>query len=109
MMETDDKLIRTFFAEQKQEIPDNGFSRRVIHQLPCRTSVLFKVWSVFIMLVAVVLFLAFDGLQAIIYTVRDIFVSLIQNEAATGIDSKSLIIVVLVLTFLGVRKAWSMA
>ena len=29
MMETDDKLIRAFFAEQKQEIPDNGFSRRV--------------------------------------------------------------------------------
>ena len=24
MMETDDKLIRAFFAEQKQEIPDQG-------------------------------------------------------------------------------------
>lgn len=109
MMETDDKLIRTFFAEQKQEISDNGFSRRVMHHLPCHTSLLLKVWSVFVMLVAIVLFLAFDGLQAIVYTVRDIFVSLIQNEATTGIDPKSLGIVVLVLTFLGVRKAWSMA
>ena len=34
MMETDDKLIRAFFAEQKQEIPDNGFSRRVMNRLP---------------------------------------------------------------------------
>ena len=45
MMETDDKLIRAFFAEQKQEIPDNGFSRRVMNRLPCRTSLLIKVWS----------------------------------------------------------------
>ena len=47
MMETDDKLIRAFFAEQKQEIPDNGFSRRVMNRLPCRTSLLIKVWSLF--------------------------------------------------------------
>lgn len=45
MMETDDKLIRAFFAEQKQEIPDNGFNRRVMNRLPCRTSLLIKVWS----------------------------------------------------------------
>lgn len=63
MMETDDKLIRAFFAEQKQEIPDNGFSRRVMNRLPCRTSLLIKVWSLFIMLVAIILFLVFDGLQ----------------------------------------------
>ena len=109
MMETDDKLIRAFFAEQKQEIPDNGFSRRVMHRLPCRTSLLIKVWSLFIMLVAIILFLVFDGLQAIVTTARDIFVALVQNVATSGIDPKSLIIVVMVLMFLGIRKAWSMA
>ena len=51
MMETDDKLIRAFFAEQKQEIPDNGFSRRVMNRLPCRTSLLIKVWSLFLSLI----------------------------------------------------------
>ena len=30
MTETDDKLLKQFFGEQKQEIEDNGFSRRVI-------------------------------------------------------------------------------
>lgn len=109
MMETDDKLIRTFFAEQKQEIPDDGFSRRVMCRLPFRTSLLTKVWSLFITLLAIVLFVTFDGLQAIVGTTRDIFVSLVQHGAISGIDPKSLIIVAIVLTFLGLRKAWSMA
>lgn len=29
-----DKLLRDFFAENKQEIADNGFSRRVMHHYP---------------------------------------------------------------------------
>lgn len=29
-----DKLLKDFFAENKREIADNGFSRRVMHQLP---------------------------------------------------------------------------
>ena len=61
------------------------------------------------MLVAIILFLVFDGLQAIVTTARDIFVALVQNGATSGIDPKSLIIVVMVLMFLGIRKAWSMA
>ena len=80
-----------------------------MHHLPYRTGLLVKIWSVFITLVAVVLFFAFDGLQAIAGTARDIFVSMVQSGAATGIDLKSLIIATAVLMFLGVRKAWSMA
>ena len=30
-----DKLLKDFFAENKREIADNGFSRRVMHHLPC--------------------------------------------------------------------------
>ena len=33
-METNDKMLKQFFGEQKQEIADNGFSRRVMHNLP---------------------------------------------------------------------------
>lgn len=108
MTETDDKLIRTFLAEQKQEIPDNGFSRRVMHRLPNRTSLLAKISNLFVALVAIILFLAFDGLQAIVATLRNLFVGLIQHGAMSGIDFRSLAIVAVVLVFLGVRKAWSM-
>lgn len=109
MKETDDNLVRTFFAEHKQEIPDNGFSRRVMRRLPYRTGLLIKVWSIFVTVLAIILFLAFDGFQAIVGAVRDIFVVLVQHGAASGIDLKSLIIVALVFMFLGVRKAWSLA
>ena len=33
MTETDDKLLKQFFGEQKQEIEDNGFSHRVMRNL----------------------------------------------------------------------------
>lgn len=29
----DDKLLKQFFAEQKQQIPDDGFSQRVMQQI----------------------------------------------------------------------------
>ena len=37
MMENDDKLLTSFFAEHRQEIADNGFSRRVLRHLPAAT------------------------------------------------------------------------
>ena len=33
-METNDKLLKDFFGEQRQEIADNGFSKRVSRKLP---------------------------------------------------------------------------
>ena len=39
-----DKLLRDFFAENKQEIADNGFSRRVMHHLPDRSNRLARIF-----------------------------------------------------------------
>ena len=50
-----DKLLRDFFAENKQEIADNGFSRRVMHHLPDRSNRLARIWSAFVMTVAAAL------------------------------------------------------
>ena len=33
---TDDKLLQQFFSDNRKEIEDNGFSRRVMHHLPDR-------------------------------------------------------------------------
>lgn len=109
MMESnDDKLLRDFFATEKKEIADNGFSRSVMRRLPSRVNRLAQIWAVFVSLVALILFFAFDGLQAVISTLRDVFVSMVQS-GASNIDPKSLIIAAIVLVFLGVRKAWSLA
>ncbi|MEG0888324.1 MAG: DUF5056 domain-containing protein [Bacteroides sp.] len=107
MTETDDKLLRDFFAAEKKEIADNGFSRRVLRKLPHRVNRLTQAWAVFITLVAIALFFVCDGFQGIISTLRDVFVSIVQSST-TSIDPRSLLIAVIVLAFLGVRKAWAM-
>ena len=56
MTETDDKLLKQFFGEQKQEIEDNGFSRRVMRNLPGRNHRLVQAWGA-----ACALVLAFFG------------------------------------------------
>jgi hypothetical protein len=33
-METNDKLLKDFFSENKEEIEDNGFSKQVMRKLP---------------------------------------------------------------------------
>lgn len=103
-----DKLLRDFFAENKQEIADNGFSRRVMHHLPGRSNHLARIRSAFVMTVAAVLFVWLGGLEAAWGTIREVFISMI-NHGTTGLDPKSIIIAAVVLLFMATRKVASMA
>lgn len=103
-----DKLLRDFFAENKQEIVDNGFSRRVMHHLPGRSNRLARIWSAFVMAVAAVLFVWLGGLQAVWGTIREVFIGMINHDAAS-LDPKSVIIAAVVLLFMATRKVASMA
>ena len=78
MTETDDKLLKQFFGEQKQEIEDNGFSRRVMRNLPGRNHRLVQAWGAACAVVCVILFFTLGGLQATISTLREVFVSIFQ-------------------------------
>ena len=89
---TDDKLLQQFFSDNRKEIEDNGFSRRVM----------------FCFTLAVVLFFVLDGLQLVLGALRETFTSAIQSGAAE-LDPKSLIIVAVVLVYLGYRKICSLA
>ena len=50
-----DKLLRDFFTENRQEIADREFSRRVMHHLPDRSNRLARIWNAFVMAVGAVL------------------------------------------------------
>ena len=63
MTENNDKLLENFFAENRQEVADNGFSRRVMHRLPNRNSRLARLWTAGGFTLAAVLFVLMDGLQ----------------------------------------------
>ena len=109
MTEVDnDKLLRDFFSKNKQEIEDNGFSRRVMHHLPDRSRRLARIWSAFIMAVVTVLFVWLGGLEATWGTIRDVFIGML-NHGTTSLDPKSIIIATVVLIFMATRKVASMA
>ena len=91
-----DKLLKDFFAENKREIADNGFSRRVMHHLPDRSNRLARLWTVFVMAVGATLFVTLGGLEAVWETLKDVLIGMI-NHGATSLDPKSIIIATVVL------------
>lgn len=109
MMETtDDKLLKQFFSDNRKEIKDNGFSRRVMRHLPDRYYRISQLWSMFCFTLAVVLFFALDGLKLVVGALRETFTSAMQS-GATELDPKSMLIAGIVLLYLGYRKISSLA
>lgn len=62
MMENDEDLLKHFFSEYKKEIPDNGFSKRVMHNLPNRRMLINDVWFLFCTCLGIVLFIFSDAI-----------------------------------------------
>lgn len=63
MMDNDEKLITKFFAENKQEFADNGFSGRVMRRLPAPKAVrLNRIWTLFCVVAGTVLIVITGGL-----------------------------------------------
>ena len=89
MMKNNDKLLTSFFAEHRQEIADNGFSRRVLRHLPDRSRHLAQIWTAFCFTLALVLFVSLDGVQLILDTLRETFDTAIRS-GASELDPKSL-------------------
>lgn len=108
MMENNDKLLKQFLADNRQEIADNGFTRRLMHRLPDRSHRLSLMWTTFCFTIALVLFVSLNGLQFVLDTLRETFNGIIQAEAAE-FDLKSLLIALIVLLYLGYRKIASWA
>ncbi len=103
-----DKLLRDFFADNKREIADNGFTHRVIRNLPDHSNRLANLWSAFVAAVAVALFIALGGFEAIWGTLREVLIGMIHHSEAT-LDLKSIIIAAVVLLIMAGRKVASMA
>lgn len=41
----DDVLVKKFFSENRIDVPDDGFSRRVMRRLPDRTRRISRLWT----------------------------------------------------------------
>ena len=131
MTENNDKLLADFFAENRQEITDNGFTRRVIRRLPDRGKRLANLWTAngftrrvirrlpdrgkrlanlwtaIGFTLAAVLFVALDGIRLIGDALRETFTCMLENSVQA--DPRSLVIAGLVLLYLMYRKIASLA
>ena len=62
MIDNDERLLQQFFSEAaNQKIEDNGFTDRVIRQLPERKSRFVFLWNIACVAVFLVLFVVFRG------------------------------------------------
>ena len=57
----DEALLERFFSQQRAEIQDHGFSRRVMRQLPSRDNKLNRWWTAFCIMLGIVFFIAIRG------------------------------------------------
>ena len=95
MTENEDQLIGQFLAPARRDIPDNGFTRRVMQRVPDRRDRLARVWTCTGFTLAIALFLALDGVLA-------------QGLPADA-DPRALLVAGAVLLFLGYKKIASLA
>jgi len=107
----DDILLRDFFKENKQEVKDNGFSRRVMNRLPeHKLLILSELSNAVTFVLAVVLFFVFGGIELTGNALREVFTNFNFTipSAFTGTDPRALVLAFLVLLFMGYKKLASM-
>jgi hypothetical protein len=102
----DDQLLKQFMDANRQEVADGGFSRRVMRSLPARHNRAMHLLNTLCAIVSVFLFLAFDGIQAIVEVLRNIFVYSMQHIELIHVDLKTVIVLFCLLLFFSVRLAW---
>lgn len=67
MDEQNEKLLRQFFSEAaEQKIEDNGFTEKVMDRLPVRVKRYTRIWTIFCVLFAAVLFTVFHGWELLL-------------------------------------------
>ncbi|MEG1546054.1 MAG: DUF5056 domain-containing protein [Bacteroides sp.] len=106
MTEIDDKLIAQLMKQSRQMLPDNGFSRRVIRNLPDREERQSNLLMLICALSAIILFLVFDGVQILFSLGKELIKTIIQNDIMT-ISPITLYIVAVVLIVIGMQRLCS--
>lgn len=106
--EREDKLLKQFFEENRQEIADNGFTHQVMRRLPSHYLRISRVWTMLCAALALILFIAMDGVQLVLISLREVIMETYQDGLA-NVDSRSMLIAGVVLLYLLYRKIASLA
>ena len=107
MMENNDKLIRSLFEDNKQEIANNGFRRKVMKRLPQKKNRILTFLMISIAIIIFAFFIAYDGILGIVYLFLDFYITIVQISNIYT-DPISVIIALIVLIVLAFNRVWSM-
>lgn len=102
----DELLLSQFFADHRTEVPDQGFSRRVMRRLPDHMPLWARLWSIIGYSLALVLFIKLDGFPLLLQALREAFHQLLIQGATSSLFLRSLGIAAVVLIFLGYQQLY---
>ncbi|MBQ8672486.1 MAG: DUF5056 domain-containing protein [Bacteroides sp.] len=108
MMVNEDRLLKQFFNDNRQEMADNGFTRRVMQHLPHHNRTSTRLWGILGTALTLFLFVALDGLQLIAEVLRETFMTITQ-DGMENFDLRTVVLSVGVLLFLLYQKIASLA
>lgn len=77
----DDILVRRFFDENRVEVSDNGFSRRVMRRLPDRAVRIDRIWTAICVVAGILLFVRNKGLTVLSECFKDALGSVISQDS----------------------------
>lgn len=109
MTENEDQLIGQFLAPARRDIPDNGFTRRVMQRVPDRRDRLARVWTCTGFTLAIALFLALDGVRVVWQSLQEALDGMLAQGLPADADPRALLVAGAVLLFLGYKKIASLA
>jgi hypothetical protein len=107
MTNMDDNTIRAFLREQRQEIPDQGFSRRVMEHIPRRSSRYSLWWTAGVLIAFFALFFSLDGVYYVTNAVLELWVAFIQALATATFDVGDYLFWLLCLCVWGAHRIWT--
>lgn len=103
MTDKDEQLLTGFFKKHKAPIEDNGFSQRVMHNLPQSSNRVAQIWTTVCATVTLVLFIAIDGVTLTLNALREALLQAYAHGTET-LDPLSILAIIGVLLFWGYQK-----
>lgn len=108
MIKNDEQLISGFLRDNRREVADNGFSRRVMRRLPIRPGMVSDLLTAVCVLLSCILFFTFGGPNLIQASLQEFFQHSDWN-AITNINLRTWSVIPIVMTVWGIRKVVSMS
>lgn len=108
MIKNDEQLIRQFMQANKQEVADNGFSRKVIRRLPLRPKDISDTLTAIGLILSCILFYVFDGLTLMLDSLQSTFHHPAIQQI-TNLNLQVLLPVLGIIVVWGLQKAIAMS